>query len=186
MKEGPWQGFPEPTLTDDDQVAEGVLRLVTDPVDEVETPSSHSLLSDLSSCLGVANSGSSTLPGALVPSHGAHFASAANTLLQHNSAALQGRALHGLTGGSGGNTQQPLGLQRLEVGTRGAGGGGGGALLAGSVGAECGGGRRGGGHELMNQQVVPHHHSARETPVRPFAYRQQQPQQRAAAAAIGV
>lgn len=182
VKEGPWQGFPEPTLTDDDQVAEGVLRLVTDPADEVETPSSHSLLSDLSSCIGVATGSNGVLPGALLAGHSAHFSSATNTLLQHNGASLHGGPLQSVTGGAGSNSQQQLGLQRLDVGTRGRAGGGTGALLAGNSGAECGGTRR--GHEL-SQQVVQHHHSARETPVRAFTYRQQQ-QQRTAAAAVGV
>ncbi|PHJ26087.1 hypothetical protein CSUI_000050 [Cystoisospora suis] len=180
-KEGPWQGFPEPTLTDDDQVAEGVLRLVTDPADEVETPSSHSLLSDLSSCLGVASGSNGVLPGALLPGHSAHFSSATNTLLQHNGASLRGGPLQSGTGGAGSNTQQQLGLQRLDVGARGRAGGGTGALLAGNSGAECGGTRR--GHEL-SQQAVQHHHASRETPVRAFTYRQQQ-QQRTAAAAVG-
>ncbi|KFH03447.1 hypothetical protein TGVAND_223080 [Toxoplasma gondii VAND] len=55
VTEGPWQGFPEPTLTDEDQVIEGTLQLVTDPIDELET-SYSSLLSEISAGVGALNS----------------------------------------------------------------------------------------------------------------------------------
>ncbi|KEP63311.1 UNVERIFIED_CONTAM: hypothetical protein HHA_223080 [Hammondia hammondi] len=55
VTEGPWQGFPEPTLTDEDEVIEGTLQLVTDPIDELET-SYSSLLSEISAGVGALNS----------------------------------------------------------------------------------------------------------------------------------
>ncbi|CBZ50134.1 conserved hypothetical protein [Neospora caninum Liverpool] len=65
VTEGPWQGFPEPTLTDEDQVIEGTLRLVTDPIDELET-SYSSLLSEMSAGVGSLNSASSGFPSSFL------------------------------------------------------------------------------------------------------------------------